>query len=631
MNTGRGFIKTMTVFTMVVFALGMAGRLPTIAAQAGPGSASPEGLSAGDWRQIQSLLQATLPAQQAYFKASNTEQDDLFGIAVVVSGNTVAVGAYGEDSSATGVNGNQADNSAINSGAVYVFTRSGLTWTQQAYVKASNTGANDNFGYSLALDGDTLVVGAPLEGNSGAVYVFTRSGTSWSQQTYLKASNIGTGDNFGTSVAISGDMLVIGADGEDSNACGVNGNQADNSAIDSGAAYVFARSGTTWTVQTYLKASNTGAGDHFGMSAGMDGSTILLGAPVEDSNASGVNGNQADNSAINSGAAYVFTWNGQSWTQQAYLKASNTDANDDFGSEVAVSENTVIVGASGEDSNASGVNGNQADNSAIDSGAAYVFTRSAGAWSQQAYLKASNTGEGDYFGWSTSVDGNSIVVGAIHEESSSKGVNGNQDDNSFFQAGAVYEFMQKNRSTFRSVGTADGHILESGENTSSGGSLNAASTTFSLGDDLLDRQYRAVLSFNTAALPDTGKVVKVTLKIRKMGLQGMNPFKKLGRLIADIRRPFFGVRSGLEVTDFQADAAIYDAATCSGIPIDGWYSVVFKSVAYPQINRFGTTQIRLRFFVDDNNNATADYMKFFSGNYVYPASRPLLIIDYYVP
>jgi hypothetical protein len=344
-----------------------------------------------------------------------------------------------------------------------------------------------------------------------------------------------------------------------------------------------------------------------------------------------VNGNQADNSAINSGAAYVFTWNGQSWTQQAYLKASNTDANDDFGSEVAVSENTVIVGASGEDSNASGVNGNQADNSAIDSGAAYVFTRSAGAWSQQAYLKASNTGEGDYFGWSTSVDGNSIVVGAIHEESSSKGVNGNQDDNSFFQAGAVYEFMQKNRSTFRSVGTADGHILESGENTSSGGSLNAASTTFSLGDDLLDRQYRAVLSFNTAALPDTGKVVKVTLKIRKMGLQGMNPFKKLGRLIADIRRPFFGVRSGLEVTDFQADAAIYDAATCSGIPIDGWYSVVFKSVAYPQINRFGTTQIRLRFFVDDNNNATADYMKFFSGNYVYPASRPLLIIDYYVP
>ncbi len=164
---------------------------------------------------------------------------------------------------------------------------------------------------------------------------------------------------------------------------------------DSGAAYVFVRSGGIWTQQAYLKASNTGAGDGFGDSVAVSGDTVVVGASGEDSNATGVDGNQGDNSASHSGAAYVFIRSGGIWTQQAYLKASNTGADDDFGNSVAVSGDTVVVGAYSEDSNATGVDGNQGDNSASASGAAYVFTRSGGIWTQQAYLKASNTGADD--------------------------------------------------------------------------------------------------------------------------------------------------------------------------------------------------------------------------------------------
>ena len=159
------------------------------------------------------------------------------------------------------------------------------------------------------------------------------------------------------------------------------------------------RSGGTWRQQAYLKASNTGARDFFGVSVAISGGTVVVGAHGEGSSATGVNGNQSNNSAIGSGAAYVFTRTGTNWAQQAYLKASNTQASDLFGVSVAISGNTAVVGAYGEDSAAVGVNGNQNDNSAPSSGAAYVFVRSGGTWAQQAYLKASNTGAGDFFGW----------------------------------------------------------------------------------------------------------------------------------------------------------------------------------------------------------------------------------------
>ena len=410
-------------------------------------------------------------SQQAYLKASNTDASDRFGESVAVSGDTVVVGARGERSSATGVNGDQSDNSAQFAGAAYVFTRSGAAWSQQAYLKASNTDQLDQFGGSVAVSGDTVVIGARSEssnatgvnggaaaeadnsaGSAGAAYVFTRSGATWSQQAYLKASNTDAVDQFGWSVAVSGDTVVVGARSESSNATGVNGGaaaEADNSAGSAGAAYVFTRSGATWSQQAYLKASNTDAVDQFGWSVAVSGDTVVVGAPFEKSNATGVNGGaaaEADNSAQFAGAAFVFTRSSTAWSQQAYVKASNTDADDYFGWSVAVSGDTVVVGADLEDSSATGVNGGaaaEADNSAPVAGAAYVFTRSGAAWSQRAYLKASNTDQLDQFGRSVAVSGDTVVIGARSESSNATGVNGGEAaeaDNSATDAGAAYLF-----------------------------------------------------------------------------------------------------------------------------------------------------------------------------------------------
>jgi len=407
-------------------------------------------------------------AQEAYLKASNTDANDGFGIRVAISGDTVVVGAYFEDSSATGINGNQNDNSAADSGAAYVFIRDPLTgiWSQEAYLKASNTDAGDQFGQMVAISGDTVVVGASREDSSatgvngnqndnsaqlaGAAYVFVRNGGVWAQEAYLKASNNDAGDLFGNSVAIWGATVVVGSRGEDSGATGVNGNQADNSASFSGAAYVFVRNGGVWSQQAYLKASNTNANDAFGGPLAISADTIMVGATGEDSSATGVNGNQANNTASASGAAYVFVRISGVWAQDAYLKASNTDAADSFGSSVAfsaatgvgISPATVVVGAIGEDSSATGVNGNQADNSAGNAGAAYVFVRNGGVWSQEAYLKASNTDAVDTFGYSVAISGDTVVVGAVGEGSSASGVNGNQADNSASASGAAYLFVR---------------------------------------------------------------------------------------------------------------------------------------------------------------------------------------------
>ena len=418
-------------------------------------SAAPHGLSAQDW----SALQAAMPddlGQEAYLKTATNNTGDNFGWSVAVSGNTVVVGVLGEDSGATGVNGDQSGSTASDAGAAYVFVHDGTTWTQQAYLKASNTGANDSFGWSVAIADDTVVVGAYGEDsgatgvngnqsdntapNAGAAYVFVRDGTTWSQQAYLKASNTDAYDNFGLSVAIAGDTVVVGANGEDSGATGVNGNQSDNASDGPGAAYVFVRDGATWSQQAYLKASNTDARDFFGRTVAVWGDTVAVGAYAEDSRATGVNGDQSDNSAAYAGAVYVFVRDGTAWAQQAYLKASNTNANDSFGESVAVWRNTVVVGASGEDSGATGVNGNQSDNTASDAGAAYVFVRDGASWSQQAYLKASNTDPLDVFGASVAVSGNTIVVGANWEDSAATGVDGDGSDNTASDAGAAYVF-----------------------------------------------------------------------------------------------------------------------------------------------------------------------------------------------
>lgn len=407
-------------------------------------------------------------AQRAYIKASNTGIGDEFGAAVALSadGSTLAVSSWLEDSAARGIAGNQADNSARDSGAVFIYVRTGETWMQQAYVKASNTDPVDHFGSSIALsaDGTTLVVGATGEsssaigidgdqsdnaaGSSGAVYVFTRSDTTWTQQAYVKSSNTDPGDLFGHSIALSADgsTLAVGAILESSSATGIDGDQSENLALRSGAVYVFTRFGVRWTQQVYIKASNTNAGDLFGQTVALsrDGSTLAVGAYLESSAASGVNNNQDDNSAGGAGAAYVFARTGVTWSQQAYIKASNPDVADLFGFSVSLSGDgsVLAVGAPQEDSAATGVGGLETDNSSLLSGAAYIFRRTDVTWSQEAYIKASNTDPSDHFGSDVklSPDGATLAAGARNESSSAPGIDGNQADNLTRGSGAVYLF-----------------------------------------------------------------------------------------------------------------------------------------------------------------------------------------------
>ncbi|HEY3486501.1 MAG TPA: integrin, partial [Gammaproteobacteria bacterium] len=374
---------------------------------------------------------------------------------------------------AAGINGDQADNSTSGAGAVYVYTRDTDKWIQQAYVKAwtdRSIAIFDRFGTAVALsdDGNILAVGADgedggatgvnneedtaLADQSGAVYVYTRSGNSWSQQSYVKASNTDPRDSFGSAVALSGDgaTLAVGAPEEDSPATGINGDQTDippelneGGFGEVGAVYVYAYSADTWTQQAYVKASRTGDHNFFGNSIALssDGDTLAVGAFLENYGGTGINNDTLD-TADGSGAAYVYTRSAGTWTQQAYIKASNTESGDAFGRSVALSStgDTLAVGAVFEWSSATGINGDQHNNFAESSGAAFLYTRNAGTWVQQAYVKASNTQAGDWFGTAVALSGNGdvLAIGAEHEDSIATDINGDQSDNSAENSGAVY-------------------------------------------------------------------------------------------------------------------------------------------------------------------------------------------------
>ncbi len=374
-------------------------------------------------------------AQQAYLKASNTDSHDRFGGAVAISGNTVVVGARHEDSNSTTINGDQNDNTGYEHGAAYVFERVGGVWVQQAYLKSpvpTPSGIPTWFGYSVAISGDTIVVGELKNRNAGpntgAAHVFERNTGSWSCTGTLNASNMQNYDFFGCSVAVSGDRVVVGAYAEDSNSNVVNSGGMDNSAYRSGAAYVYGKAAGTWTEQAYLKARNSDEFDMFGISVSISGDAVLVGAWMEDGGAAGVDGNHLDNSMPAAGAAYVFRFNGTVWRQEAYIKASNPGVNDGFGRSVAIWGDTLAIGAAYEDGSGTGVGASQAQDAATDSGAVYLFQFAGGSWSQESYVKSSDTGAGDYFGFAVALSEDRLVVGVPGEDGDSNGVNGGPND-----------------------------------------------------------------------------------------------------------------------------------------------------------------------------------------------------------
>ncbi len=432
--------------------------------------------------------------QTGYLKASNSDMSDHFacggslpghiGNALAVSGdgNTIAVGAPHESSSARGINGNQDDNSLYNSGAVYVYVRRGEAWTQQAYLKASNAGQSDLFGLTIALsrDGSTLAVAAPFEASAatgidgdarddsipqaGAVYVFTRTGGAWSQTAYIKASNTGRkgaaddieGDQFGFSIALSADgrTLAVGAVSEDSAATGVNGPHADDSAASAGAVYIFARTGAAWAQQAYLKAANNEAGDLFGYGVALsdDGNALAVGAYDEDGGGRTVN--PADDNALpGTGAIYAFDRRGGAWRQSGYLKGSRTQRNDALGYAVGISGdgNTIAGGTAEESCVDGGINPSGCDTdtypehlAAGSAGAVYVWTRAGESWREQAFIKAAAPDFEDWFAVRIALngDGNRLLVAAPMEDSAASGVNGRQDDNASVDSGAAYLFAR---------------------------------------------------------------------------------------------------------------------------------------------------------------------------------------------
>ena len=247
-----------------------------------------------------------------------------------------------------------------------------------AQVTGSDVGANIYFGAPVSLSGETFVVGSSYDGdNKGAAYVFVRSGTTCNPQQTLTAADGATGDYFGTSVALRGDTLVVGAEGDDGS---------------KGSAYVFVWSGTAWTQQQKLTASDGVSSVRFGATVALSGDTLVVGADSDDDKGS------------MSGSVYVFVRSDTTWTQQQKLTASDGAAWDFFGDAVAMSGNTVVVGARGEDDKADGA------------GAAYVFVRSGSTWSQQQKLTANDGAAGDCFGNSVALSGDTLVVGARRNE-----------------------------------------------------------------------------------------------------------------------------------------------------------------------------------------------------------------------
>jgi hypothetical protein len=309
---------------------------------------------------------------------------DKFGVSVAIDGNFAVIGAY------------QNDSNGIDAGAAYVYEHIGSNWLQRQKLTASDASANAQFGRSVAIEADTIVVGAYFDNNTGSAYIFTRSAGVWSQQAKLTAPDAGYGDNFGYSVALCGDTVVIGAYYDDAQA---------------GSAYVFVRTGSIWDCNQKLTASD--AKGRFGNSVAIDVNTLLVGSYY--SNLPGVN---------NAGSVYYFTRTAGVWSQQSILTASDSYSDDHFGSSVALDANIAVIGAYECD-----ING------IANAGAAYVFSKSVAGWNQQQKLIDNDDPcANEDFGRSVAIEGNAIFIGCPLNR-----VDGNQ-------TGSVFEFVKTGQS-----------------------------------------------------------------------------------------------------------------------------------------------------------------------------------------
>jgi LPXTG-site transpeptidase (sortase) family protein len=315
--------------------------------------------------------------EEARLVAKDAEQGDTFGGSVAIDGNTVVIGAPGSDIE---------DN--VSAGAAYVFVREGITWKQKTKLVASDPDDDDAFGVSVAIDGNTIAVGAdskdftPLV-DTGAVYIYILQDNAWDQKAKLIPTDANLGNFFGTSVALSGSRLVVGA--TEANPIDIYG---------PGAAYVFSGRGNKWVQEARLSAEEGKSGDFFGTSVAISGSLIVVGAPFSDPKVGDVH-------ATNAGAAYVFKQKSDSWEQRAELIASDPVSFAEFGQSVAVEAGTISVGAEGA-----------TQSGYTEAGSVYLFALIAQEWTFQSKIMADYIKEGGNFGKSVALSNNEIVVGA---------------------------------------------------------------------------------------------------------------------------------------------------------------------------------------------------------------------------
>jgi hypothetical protein len=301
--------------------------------------------------------EGTTWTKEAKLTASDSALGNAFGYSVALNGDSAIIGAPGVNEW---------------TGAAYIFTRTGTTWTQQAKLISSDGLIGDDFGFSVSINGDYALIGASYAGTgwSGSAYVFKRTGTSWAQETKLSASDSQPEDQYGWSVSISGDTAVVGSIYDDAR---------------TGSAYVYTRSGTTWTDEKKLTASDAAIEDAFGVSVSIDGDTIVVGAGWKDTFI---------------GAAYIYTRSGTTWTQEAKINASDGANGNEFGMAVSISGDKVVVGARF-------VN--------MWTGAAYIYSRTGTTWTEEARINASDGQYFDQFGWSVAIDENYVIAGAPGE------------------------------------------------------------------------------------------------------------------------------------------------------------------------------------------------------------------------
>ncbi|WP_444906566.1 hypothetical protein ACJJIR_19890 [Microbulbifer sp. SSSA008] len=337
--------------------------------------------------------------QEAYIKPTHPGNYDHFGYSIDLSanGSRLVVGAPGENSLSTGINGDSSDDSGSSVGAVYIFEREHSIWSQVAYLKpdiAPPSNERRYFGRSVSINdtGTRIAVGSPFseghESATGNVYIFELVSKAWGQSTKIWAKKSDSLDQFGESLEFdsSGNILLIGAIGEDSASGGVNGDESNNSENSSGAAYIFKYDGIEWLQRAYLKPTRAREYEHFGeyLTISGNGKYIAIGSKEESSRYQ------------SAGATYVYHFDGETASQAGLLRASNPDEYDKFGSSVSLNYDgsKLLVSAPGEDSYSSAFSGNQNHNYyKLDAGALYLFSREGNSFTQSSYIKSKNVDE----------------------------------------------------------------------------------------------------------------------------------------------------------------------------------------------------------------------------------------------